>query len=38
MTGRAAEIAASLGVTRSSLSLTHTKGLAMAVAILEREL
>ena len=29
--GRAAEIAAALGIERLSLSLTHTRGLAMAV-------
>ncbi len=34
--GRAAEIAAALGITRLSLSLTHTRGLAMAVVIAER--
>ena len=33
--GRAAEIALSLGVTRLTLSLTHTRGLAMAVVIAE---
>ena len=33
--GRAAEIAATLGVTRLSLSLTHTRGLAMAVVVAE---
>ncbi len=35
--GRAAEIAASLGIDRLSLSLTHTRGLAMAVVIAEGE-
>jgi len=35
MTGRAAEIAAALGVFRSAISLTHTRGMAMAVVILE---
>ncbi len=33
--GRAAEIAAALGITRLTLSLTHTRGLAMAVVIAE---
>ena len=33
--GRAAEIAAHLGVTRASLSITHTAELAMASVILE---
>ncbi len=33
--GRAAEIAATLGITRLTLSLTHTRGLAMAVVIAE---
>lgn len=33
--GRAAEIAAQLGVTRLTLSLTHTRGLAMAVVVAE---
>jgi holo-[acyl-carrier protein] synthase len=33
--GRAAEIAARLGVTRSALSLTHTTELAMASVVLE---
>ncbi len=33
--GRAAEIAASLGIARLTLSLTHTRGLAMAVVIAE---
>lgn len=33
--GRAAEIAVALGVARLSLSLTHTRGLAMAVAVAE---
>jgi holo-[acyl-carrier protein] synthase len=33
--GRAAEIAHRMGVVRSSISLTHTRGLAMAVVILE---
>jgi holo-[acyl-carrier protein] synthase len=35
LSGRAAEIAAELGVVRISLSLTHTRDLAMAVVILE---
>jgi holo-[acyl-carrier protein] synthase len=35
LTGRAAELAAALGVTRLSLSLTHTKGMAMAVVVME---
>jgi len=34
-TGRAAQIAAALGATRATLSLTHTTQLAMAVVILE---
>ena len=33
--GRAAEIAATLGIERLTLSLTHTRGLAMAVVIAE---
>jgi holo-[acyl-carrier protein] synthase len=33
--GRAAELAKRLGVTRVSLSLTHTRGLAMAVVVME---
>lgn len=33
--GRAAELATQLGVTRTSLSLTHTRQLAMAVVIME---
>jgi holo-[acyl-carrier protein] synthase len=33
--GRAAQIAARLGVTRSALSLTHTSELAMASVVLE---
>lgn len=33
--GRAAELAGQMGVTRVSLSLTHTRGLAMAVVIAE---
>lgn len=35
--GRAAEIAARLGVRRVSLSLTHSRDLSMAVAIAEAE-
>jgi holo-[acyl-carrier protein] synthase len=35
LTGRAAELAASLGATRSSISLTHSGALAMAVVLLE---
>jgi holo-[acyl-carrier protein] synthase len=35
--GRAAQIAARLGVTRSALSITHTTDLAMASVILEDE-
>ena len=35
--GRAAEVAARLGVSRSSLSLTHTSALAMASVVLEGE-
>jgi holo-[acyl-carrier protein] synthase len=37
LSGVAARIAASLGVTRVSLSLTHTSTIAMAVVILESE-
>jgi holo-[acyl-carrier protein] synthase len=33
--GRAAQIAAQLGVTRSALSITHTAELAMASVVLE---
>jgi holo-[acyl-carrier protein] synthase len=33
--GRAAQIAAQLGVTRAALSLTHTASLAMASVVLE---
>jgi holo-[acyl-carrier protein] synthase len=33
--GRAGEVFAKLGAARSHLSLTHTKGLAMAVVVLE---
>jgi len=36
--GRAAELAASMGVTRISLSLTHTRDLAMAVVVMEGQL
>ena len=35
--GRAAERARSLSVTRASLSLTHSRELAMAVVVLENE-
>ncbi len=35
LSGRAAEIAAELGIHRLSLSLTHTRDLAMAVVIAE---
>ena len=35
--GRAEELAKALGVTRVSLSLTHTRDLAMAVVALENE-
>ena len=35
--GKAAEFASKLGVKRASLSLTHTKEMAMALVILERE-
>ncbi len=35
LSGRAAQLAAALGATRASLSLTHTATLAMAVVILE---
>lgn len=34
---RAAEIAAALGIQRLSLSLTHTRGMAMAVVVAEGE-
>ncbi|SFS20955.1 holo-[acyl-carrier protein] synthase [Granulicella pectinivorans] len=35
--GRAAEIAKAMGIARVSLSLTHTKEMAMAVVIVEGE-
>lgn len=35
LTGRAAELASEMGVTRVSLSLTHSRELAMAVVVLE---
>ena len=35
LSGRAAELAARLGAVRVSLSLTHTRELAMAVVVLE---
>src|ERR1700677_1496821 len=35
LSGRAAELAARLGVARISLSLTHTRELAMAVVVME---
>jgi holo-[acyl-carrier protein] synthase len=35
LSGRAAELAAGLGVARISLSLTHTRELAMAVVVME---
>jgi holo-[acyl-carrier protein] synthase len=35
LSGRAAERAARMGVTRTSLSLTHSRELAMAVVIME---
>jgi holo-[acyl-carrier protein] synthase len=35
LAGRAAELAADLGVTRVSLSLTHARELAMAVVVME---
>ena len=35
LSGRAGELAAQLGVTRVSLSLTHSRTVAMAVVILE---
>lgn len=35
LSGRAAELAAQLGINRLSLSLTHTRDLAMAVVIAE---
>ena len=33
--GRAAQLAASMGATRISLSLTHSRALAMAIVVLE---
>lgn len=36
LSGRAAELASQMGVVRVSLSLTHTRGLAMAVVVVER--
>ena len=35
LSGRAAELARGLGVVQVSLSLTHTRGLAMAVVVME---
>ena len=35
LSGRAAELAAKLGVVRISLSLTHTRGMALAVVVME---
>ena len=35
LSGRAAELAQVLGVTRTSLSLTHSRELAMAVVVME---
>ena len=35
--GRAAQIAAAIGVARSALSITHTANLAMASVVLENE-
>lgn len=35
LSGRAQELAAALGVAKISLSLTHTRGMAMAVVIME---
>jgi holo-[acyl-carrier protein] synthase len=35
LSGRAAELAKAMGVARVSLSLTHTKGMAMAVVVME---
>ncbi len=35
LTGRAAQLAAALGVTHTALSLTHSRNLAMAVVVLE---
>jgi len=35
LSGRARELAEALGVVRISLSLTHTKGMAMAVVVME---
>jgi holo-[acyl-carrier protein] synthase len=37
LTGRASHFAAQLGVTSSTISLTHTDALAMAVVLLESE-
>jgi holo-[acyl-carrier protein] synthase len=37
LSGRAAELADGLGVTRISLSLTHTRDLAIAVVIMESD-
>lgn len=36
LSGRAGELAAELGIDRISLSLTHTRDLAMAVVVAER--
>ncbi len=38
LSGRAEELARALGVMRISLSLTHTKGMAMAVVVMEAKL
>ncbi len=35
LSGRAAELAERAGVTRISLSLTHTRGMALAVVVME---
>jgi holo-[acyl-carrier protein] synthase len=37
LSGRAAELAERAGVTRISLSLTHTRGMALAVVVMEND-